>query len=126
MGIKFDFDWEITMNVRDIVEKLEMKHVDVNRVVCMRSRGSGARGTIARCYSLSRIWQKALNIKAHYIIEIIGEKYDTLSEIDKQKTLIHELLHIPNCFGGGFKHHGNWVTRDRVDRLHREYVTKKD
>jgi predicted metallopeptidase len=124
MAIKFDFDWEITTKFRDIVEKLEMKHVDVNRVICMRSHGSGSARTIARCYALSKIWQLALNTKAHYIIEVISEKYDRLSEADKEKTMIHEILHIPNCFGGGFKHHGNWVTRERVERLHREYISK--
>lgn len=125
MGINFDFDWEITMKVKDIIEKLELGHVDFSRVACMRSRGSGAKLTIARCYALSRIWQKVLNIKAHYIIEIIGEQYDKLSEVDKEKTLIHEILHIPKAFGGGFKHHGNWVTNDRVNRLHKIYCSKR-
>jgi len=126
MGIKFDFDWEITSRVREIVNTLGLAHVKVDRLVCMRSRDSKARGTIARCYALSKIWQKALNVKAHYIIEIISERFDRLSKEDQDKTLIHELLHVPKSFGGGFKHHGNWVTRGRVDACYMEYVKRKE
>ena len=98
MGIKFEFDWGITSKVREIIETLEMNHIKPDRVICMRSHGSGARGTIARCYGLTRVWQKALGIKAHYVIEVISEKYDKQSEEDKEKTLIHELMHIPFNF----------------------------
>jgi predicted metallopeptidase len=126
MGIKFYLDEELTSRINGIVNALEMGHVDTLRVVCMRSKGSQSRRTIARCYALSKIWQLALNTKAHYIIEIISEKFDRLSSEEQDKVLIHELMHIPFSFGGGFKHHGNWVTRDRVDKLYTFYKNKKE
>ena len=121
MAIKFEFDPEIESKVKDIVSKLGMNHIQTERLACMRSRKSGARGTIARCYALSKIWQKAMNTKAWYIIEVISERYDKMSQEDQEKTIIHELLHIPNSFGGGFKHHGNWVTRARVEEYYKKY-----
>jgi predicted metallopeptidase len=74
---------------------------------------------IARIHSLPRIWQQALSEPAYYAIEVLAEQYDSLSLDEKEKTLIHELLHIPNSFGGGFRHHKNWVTRRRVEMLHK-------
>jgi len=126
MAIKFQIDEELKEKAEDIVKTLpDFSHVDLNRVIFMRSRGSSARGTIARCYGLSKIWQIALNTKAHYVIEVISEKYDRLSEEEKIKTLIHELMHIPFSFGGGFKHHSNWVTERRVNRMYDNYIKKK-
>ena len=122
MAIKFCIDEEITQKVQEIAATLGMEHVATDRVVCMRSHGSGSRRTIARCYGLTKIWQKALGIKAHYIIEVISEKYDRQSNEDRDKTLIHELMHIPFNFGGGFKHHSNYVTQRNVDAMYKKYV----
>jgi len=121
MGIKFFLDEDLTLRVNDIVSALDLEHIDTFRVVCMRSRGSGSRRTIARCYALSKIWQLALSTKAHYIIEVISEKFDKLNPEEQDKVLIHELMHIPFSFCGWFKHHGNWVTRDRVEMLYKKY-----
>ncbi len=121
MTIKYEPSSIITSKVEDIVKKLNMTHIDLNRVKCLKSRGSKAKRTIARCHALSKIWQKSLGIKGHYIIEVISENYDNLPEHEKEKVLIHELLHIPFSMGGGFKHHKNYVTRSRVNRLHKEY-----
>jgi predicted metallopeptidase len=52
-------------------------------------------------------------------VEVLAEQYDQLSIDEKEKTLIHELLHIPRSFGGGFRHHKDWVTRRRVEELHK-------
>jgi predicted metallopeptidase len=54
------------------------------------------------------------------VVEVLSEHYDSLPEDEKEKTLIHELLHIPNSFGGGFRHHKNWVTLRRVEALYRQ------
>ena len=92
----------------------------MNRVACFRSFGSSSTNTIARCHALSTIWQKTLNTKAHYIIEVLSEKYDKLSEDEKDKTLIHELMHVPKSFGGGFRHH-DYVCDKNVTKLHKIY-----
>jgi predicted metallopeptidase len=52
-------------------------------------------------------------------VEVLAEQYDALPNDEKEKTLIHELLHIPRSFGGGFRHHKDWVTKRRVDELHK-------
>lgn len=125
MGIKFYLDNELTLRINDIVKTLGMDHIDTFRVICVRSKGSASKRTIARCYALSKIWQVGLNIKAHYIIEVISEKFDKLSKEEQDKVLIHELSHIPLSFGGGFKHHRNWVTNERVNKLYEDYKKKK-
>jgi len=66
--------------VREVIERLSLIHIDPNRVFCFRSRGSRSRRGIARCYSLSKIWQKALSIPSYYIVEVISERYDGLSD----------------------------------------------
>ena len=103
-----------------IIEKLDFTHIPKHRVYCYRSYGSKARNVIARIHSLPKIWQQALSEPAYYAVEVLSEQYDSLSEDEKKKTLIHELLHIPNSFGGGFRHHKNWVTRRRVEALYGE------
>jgi predicted metallopeptidase len=67
---------------------------------------------------LGKLWQKALNTQAHYAIEVISEKFDPLSEEEKTRVLIHELLHIPQTFGGGFRQH-DFACRKNVDILYR-------
>jgi len=102
-----------------IIDRLGFSHIPKARVHCYRSYGSKARRVIARVHALPRIWQRALAEPPHYTIEVLAEQYDALSTEEKEKTLIHELLHIPKRFGGGFRHHGDWVTRRRVESLHR-------
>ena len=116
--IKYEQAPEIKCKVEDIVRKLELEHVDISRIACFKSQGSSSRRTVARCYALSKIWQKTLNIQAHYIIEVLSEKFDKLSEADKDRVLIHELLHIPKSFGGGFRHH-DFVCNRNVEQLYK-------
>ncbi len=123
--IRYSSDEGIASKAKDIVLKLGMDHIDLERLRCVRSKGSKAKRTIARCHAMSRVWQESLGLKAHYIIEVISENFDNLSDSDKDKVIIHELLHIPFSMGGGFKHHKNYVTRKRVERLYKAYIQKK-
>ena len=120
MPIKYELAEDIMNRLYEIAKKLGMEHVKFSGVYAVRSRGSQSRGTIARCHALSRIWQKALDIKAVYIIEILNERFDKMSREEQDKTLIHELMHIPKSFGGGFKHH-NVVNRRNVEKLYKIY-----
>ncbi|MEM4261913.1 MAG: putative metallopeptidase, partial [Candidatus Diapherotrites archaeon] len=43
--------------------------------------------------------------KSFYVIELISENFDKQSENEKIETIVHELMHIPKTFGGGFRHH---------------------
>ena len=121
MGIKYEIAEDIMARLYDIAKKLGMEHVRLSGVYAVRSRGSQAIGTIARCHALSKIWQKCLNIKAVYIIEVIEERFGKMSREEQDKTLIHELMHIPKSFGGGFKHH-DVVNERNVNKLYRIYL----
>ncbi len=101
-----------------IVSKLGFNHVDIRQVYCYRSTGSTSRRTVARIHSLGKLWQRALNKPPAYLIEVISERYDRLKREDKEKVLIHELLHIPRGFGGGFKPHKGNITARKIERLH--------
>ena len=57
----------------------------------------------------------------HYLIEIVSEKFDRLHPEEQTRTLIHELMHIPKSFGGGFRHHRPYVNRRTVDRMYKLY-----
>jgi len=47
-----------------------------------------------------------------------AEKFDRLNEDEKEKAIMHELLHIPKSMGRGYRHH-DYVTRRRVEALWR-------
>jgi predicted metallopeptidase len=120
MPIKYELAEDIMARLYDLAKKIGMEHVKFSGVYAVRSKDSKARGTIARCHALSKIWQRCLNIKAVYIIEVINEMFDKMSREEQDKTLIHELMHIPKSFGGGFKHH-NIVNRKNVEKLYKIY-----
>ena len=121
MGFRYERAPDVSELLSRIIDKLGFTHVPKHRVYCYRSYGSKATNTIARVHSLPKIWQQALSEPAYYAVEVLAEQYDQLPHNEKEKTLIHELLHIPKSFGGGFRHHGDWVTRRRVEELHRAF-----
>lgn len=110
---------ELDLKIREIAQKIDVNH-DFSRIVCIRSRGSASRRTIARCHALPKVMQIALDKKAHYVIEVISEEFDKLNDEDQIKTLIHELLHIPKAFGGGFKYH-KYVNKRTVDKMYERF-----
>ncbi len=121
MGIKYHTAKDIQERVEYISNKLDFKHIDANRVVCLRSTGSTARRVVARCHALGKIWQLALDTRAHYLIEVITEQYEKLSDDEKDKILIHELMHIPHSFGGGFRNHKPYVTNRTVEAMYKKF-----
>jgi predicted metallopeptidase len=113
---------DIDLRVKEILRKLKFTHIDGTRLICLRSEGSGSRRVIARCHGISRIMQMALHQKPHYVIEVLSERFDQLSKEDQTKVLIHEILHIPHSFGGGFRAHRPFVTEARVQRAYDEFI----
>jgi predicted metallopeptidase len=120
--IQYHLADDIDSRVKEILRKLKMTHIDETRLICLRSKGSGSRRVIARCHGLPRIMQLALNKQPHYVIEVLSEKFDQLSKEDQTKVLIHEILHIPHSFGGGFRAHKPFVTRAKVQRMYQEFM----
>ena len=123
--IRYELAKDIGSKIKDIIHKLQMTHVDGSRVACIRSKGSKSKRVIARCHGLSRIMQLALNQKPHYAIEVVSERFDKLSKEDQTKVLIHELMHIPHSFGGGFRAHKPHVTQKQVERMYKKFVSAK-
>ena len=119
MQFRYERAPDVSEQLIRIIDRLDFAHIPKHRVYCYRSYGSKSRNTIARVHSLPKIWQQALSEPAYYVVEVLSEQYDSLPTDEKEKTLIHELLHIPKSFGGGFRHHKNWVTRRRVESLYR-------
>jgi len=124
-GIKYELAEDIMARVYEIVKTLGAEHVRLSGVYAIRSHGSGSRGTIARCHALSKIWQLALGIKAVYLIEVISERFDKMSREEQDKVIIHEIMHIPQSFGGGFVHH-NMVHARSVEEMYRRYLRLKN
>ena len=112
-------------NIAEEISRILFPHVILERVKCFRSYGTSSRGTIARCHALGKLMQKAINVRAHYALEFISERFDKLSEEEKLKTIIHELMHIPKSFGGGFKHH-DFVCNKNINFFYKQYQNLKE
>ena len=125
MTLKYLEAPDVKQLVDKIVDNLDLSHVVPQSVHCYRSEGSKSKRIIARIHGFGKIWQKALGLPPAYVIEVLSERYDRLSQEDKEKTLIHELLHIPKGFKGGFRPHKGYISRKRVEKLHREYTKKE-
>ena len=116
---------DVKMLVDEIIDRLDLFYVVQQSVNCYRSKGSKSKRIIARIHGFGRIWQLALGLPPSYVIEVLSERYDKLSQEDKEKTLIHELMHIPKSFGGGFKHH-DYVNSKRIEKLFRKFKNEDE
>jgi predicted metallopeptidase len=124
MPIRYFEAYDVKEMVELIVSKLDFTHIDLSGIYCFRSTGSKSRRTVARIYSLGKLWQRALNKRSAYLIEVISERYDRLSREEKEKVIIHELLHIPRGFAGGFRPHKGHITRRKIESLHLRLTTR--
>ncbi|HRZ85304.1 MAG TPA: putative metallopeptidase [Candidatus Paceibacterota bacterium] len=123
MAIKYQFDSELQIRAEEI-SKVLFPHVKLDRVKCFRSKGSGARRTIARCHTIGKLMQKTIGCEAHYALEFISERFDKMSYEEQTKVIIHELMHIPFSFGGGFKHH-DWVCDKNINVMYKQFLNSK-
>jgi predicted metallopeptidase len=112
---------DVEERAKKIIEVLHLEHIDQNRIHFFRSKGSKARRVQARIHGLGRIWFGALNISPNYVIEVLSEEFDKLGDIEREKVIIHELMHIPSGFSGGFVPHRGKINRKTVDALHKRY-----
>lgn len=117
---------DIQKQIKFLINELDFTTFDPQRIICFRSFGSKSRAR-ARIWGFPRVWQQALNIGPHYIIEVLSEKFDHLNEKERKKILIHELLHIPKNFSGSLLPHrrrgGKTINRE-VERLFRKFKDK--
>mgnify|MGYP006270485885 CR=1 FL=1 len=71
--------------VDEIVDSLGLFHVVPQFVYCYRSNGSKSKRTVARIHGLGKIWQEALRRPPTYVIELISELYDRLSDEERKR-----------------------------------------
>ena len=121
--MKYEFALDLQEKAEEI-SKILFPHIIIERIKCFRSYGSSTKGTIARCHALGKVMQKAIGVEAHYALEFLSERFDKLDEKEKIKILIHELMHIPKTFGGGFKHHDH-VSDENVELHYSTYISLK-
>ncbi len=99
--MKYEEAPDLKGRMDDIVKVLGMNHIDLSRIGCLRSYGSSTKRTIARCHALGKVMQKAMKTKAFYAIEFL-ERFNKMSKKEQDKVIIHELMHVPKTFGGGY------------------------
>lgn len=122
--MKYEFAEDLQM-ITEEISKMLFPHVDISRIKCFRSHGSSSRNTIARCHTIGKLMQKTIGVPAHYGIEFISKNFDKLPNDEQVKVIIHELMHIPKTFGGGFRHH-DYVCDKNVNKMFCVYKNKKD
>jgi predicted metallopeptidase len=123
--ITYELAGDIQARFEDIVRTLNLRYIDPGKVVCIRSFGSSARRVIARCHGMSKILQVAMRVKAFYALEFISERFDRLSDDDQENTIIHEMMHIPKNFGGGFRFHNHVTVKNVVGMLEEYHAAKR-
>jgi predicted metallopeptidase len=121
LEISYEKAPDVEKTARRIMDTLSLGYIDPSRVHFYRSRGSKARRVQARIHGMGRIWFDALGMSPHYIIEVISEEFDRLDEEEREKVVIHELMHIPKKFSGGFVPHRGRINKRTVEKMHRTY-----
>jgi len=117
--MRYEFAPDLQVKATEIASTL-FPHIKMDFVKCLRSHGTSSRGTIARCHALGKLMQKAMGLRAFYALEFLSERFDKMSPEEQDKVIIHELMHIPKTFGGGFKHH-DVVTDRNVNKMYDYY-----
>jgi len=95
---------DVKKTLLQLINQLELKHIDPKRVHCIRSFDAKTRA-YARIWGMAKIFHQVAGIKPNYIIEVNARRFDKLPEREKIKTLIHELMHIPKTFSGALLSH---------------------
>jgi len=118
--MRYEYSESLQVLAEDVSRRL-FPHVRIDRIKCYRSYGSSTKRTIARCHALGKLMQEAMGVEPFYALEFLGEKFNSMSTDEKVKVVIHELMHIPESFGGGFKHH-DVVTDRNVEKAYKAYL----
>ncbi|MBI2632070.1 metallopeptidase [Candidatus Pacearchaeota archaeon] len=118
--MRYEFAPDLQVRMEEIVIALQMSHIELTRVKCFRSKGSSTKRTLARCHTIGKLMQKAMGTEAFYTIEFL-ERFEKLPIDEQDKVIIHELLHIPKTFGGGFRQH-DFVCEENVEIMHEKFM----
>jgi len=128
IGMEIKLAPDIKKIVNRLVPRLPFAvYINPKRIICMRSYKATSRAR-ARIWSFPRIWQMALKLPPYYVIEVLSGHFDHLSDDDKTRVLIHELMHIPKNFSGALVHHRglhkriNHGTVEQMFRLYKDSI----
>ncbi|MEM2175571.1 MAG: putative metallopeptidase, partial [Candidatus Micrarchaeia archaeon] len=72
--MKYEKARDVEERLKLIVNCLGQRHIDLDRVICIRSFGSKSKA-IARIWGVPKIFQNALDCRSYYVIEVISERY---------------------------------------------------
>lgn len=110
-------DLILTNVVHKIIEVLNLRYIDKNRVAVVRNLDSSSYA-YARIYALPRPIAIAFDLSPTYVIEVIDHRFSILSCREKVRILIHELMHIPTTFSGALRPHNNkYFNSKYLDKL---------
>lgn len=115
---------DISSRLRRILRALDLAYIDASRIHCLRVWGSRA-NALARIWGLPPIFQDALRLRAHYVIEFMVPTFDHLPREEQDRVIIHELLHIPRSFSGGIRPERSpslSINTRTVERFYRQYL----
>jgi len=121
--VEWELDIEIEKRSLELIKVLELEWLSYGRIFFYRSINSKARA-YARTWGLPKLWQRTLNVEPAYIVEVISEHFDKLSEVEQDKVLLHELTHIPRNFSGALvphTRHKKGSFHDKLDILIEQY-----
>lgn len=115
---------DIQTRLRRIIRALALEYIDPARIRCLRVSGSRA-NALARIWGLPPIFQDALDLRPHYVIEFMVPAFGRLPREEQDRVIIHELLHIPRTFSGGIRPERSPslnINRRTVERYYRQYL----
>lgn len=124
--MKYYYSEEWTEKAREIARALGFSHVKADRISVVVSQGSKTRRVVARIHGLGKAMVLGMGERhSFYVIELIEKNFLKESPEERVKTIIHELMHIPKAFGGGFRSHKGNITKRSIERLYSQYVAYK-
>jgi len=109
---------DVKKQINLLIKNLDFKYIKAKNVHCIRSFDAKTKA-IARIWGMAKIFHEVVGIEPNYIIEVNAKRFDKMSDRDKIKTLIHELMHIPKTFSGALLSH-----RGRYHRINDWEVEK--
>jgi len=115
---------DVQARLRSIARALGLAYVDPTRIRCVRVEGSRA-NALARIWGLPPVFQDALRLAPHYVIEFMVPAFDRLPREEQDRVIIHELLHIPRTFSGGIRPERSRsmaINQRTVERYYRQYL----
>jgi predicted metallopeptidase len=128
VSVSWELDSEIERRSLELIRNLELEWLSYGRIFFYRSINSKARA-YARTWGLPKLWQRTLGVEPAYIVEVISEHFDKLSEREQDKVLLHELTHIPHNFSGALvphTRHKKGSFHDKLDILIERYFASKN